>query len=203
MTAWRRSRDTGDPDAPIPAPRVIDERNAFIMHTMLQDVIQRGTAVRAKILNRSDLAGKTGTTNEADTWFNGYQRNLVATVWVGFSDHRPVGDSEFGSNTPLPIWIDFMRVALDGVPEDTRQQPAGVVTLKIDPRTGEPASPDEQNAIFEYFLAEHAPTANGTRSARHGLEFEAARRDRSTCSNAAHRWGIGARCSAVEITERS
>ncbi len=153
--------DTGDPDTPIPAPRVIDERNAFIMHTMLQDVIQHGTAVRAKILNRDDLAGKTGTTNEADTWFNGYQRNLVATVWVGFSDHRPVGDSEFGSNTPLPIWIDFMRVALDGVPEDTRQQPAGVVTMKIDPRTGEAATPDDQSAIFEYFLAEHTPTAAG------------------------------------------
>ena len=149
-------------DAPIPAPRVIDERNAFIMHTMLQDVIARGTAVRAKVLNRNDLAGKTGTTNEADTWFNGYQRNLVATVWVGFSDHRPVGDNEFGSNTPLPIWIDFMRVALDGVPEATRPQPPGVVTLKIDPRTGEPAASDDQNAIFEYFLAEHAPTSIGT-----------------------------------------
>jgi penicillin-binding protein 1A len=148
--------------APIPAPRVIDERNAFIMNTMLQDVIQRGTAVRAKTLNRGDLAGKTGTTNEADTWFNGYQRNLAATVWVGFSDHRPVGDSEFGSNTPLPIWIDFMRVALAGVPEDTRQQPAGVVTLKIDPRSGGPASPDDQGAMFEYFLAEHEPSASGT-----------------------------------------
>jgi penicillin-binding protein 1A len=147
---------------PIPAPRVLDERNAFIMHTMLQDVIRRGTAVRALALNRNDLAGKTGTTNEADTWFNGYQENLVATVWVGFSDHRPVGDNEFGSSTPLPIWIDFMKVALNGVPEATRVQPAGVITLKIDPKTGEPAPPDQQNAIFEYFLAEHAPTKRPT-----------------------------------------
>ena len=148
-----------DSNAPIPAPRVIDERNAFIMNTMLQDVVRRGTAVKARVLNRNDLAGKTGTTNEADTWFNGYQKSLVATVWVGFSDHRPVGDNEYGSSSPLPIWIDFMRVALDGVPEDVRPQPPGVVTLKIDPRTGEPALPDQQDAIFEYFLAEHAPTA--------------------------------------------
>jgi penicillin-binding protein 1A len=144
-------------DAPIPAPRVLDERNSFIMHTMLQDVVRRGTAVRARSLERSDLAGKTGTTNEADTWFNGYQESLVTTVWVGFDDHKPVGDNEYGSNTPLPIWIDFMHVALDGVPEATRVQPAGVITLKIDPRTGEPAPPDQRNAIFEYFLAEHAP----------------------------------------------
>ncbi len=149
-------------DAPIPAPRVLDEGNAFIMNSMLQDVIRRGTAIRAKSLNRNDLAGKTGTTNEADTWFNGYQKNLVASVWVGFSDHRPVGDNEYGSNSPLPIWMDFMKVALEGVPEETRQQPSDVVSLKIDPRTGEPASPDQQNALFEYFLADHAPTARAS-----------------------------------------
>jgi len=151
-----------NPDAPILAPRVLDEGNAFIMNSMLQDVIRRGTAIRAKSLNRNDLAGKTGTTNEADTWFNGYQKNLVASVWVGFSDHRPVGDNEYGSNSPLPIWMDFMKVALDGVPEETRQQPSDVVTLKIDPRTGEPASPDQQNALFEYFLADHAPTTRAS-----------------------------------------
>ncbi len=149
-------------DAPIPAPRVLDEGNAFIMNSMLQDVIRRGTAIRAKSLNRNDLAGKTGTTNEADTWFNGYQKNLVATVWVGFSDHRPVGDNEYGSNSPLPIWMDFMKAALEGVPEETRQQPSDVVTLKIDPKSGEPAPPDQQNAIFEYFLADHAPTSRPT-----------------------------------------
>ena len=149
-------------DAPIAAPRVIDEGNAFIMNSMLQDVIKRGTAIRARSLERNDIAGKTGTTNEADTWFNGYQKTLVATVWVGFSDHRPVGDNEYGSNSPLPIWMDFMKVALNGVPEEVRQQPPDVVTLKIDPRSGEPAPPDQQNAIFEYFLAEHAPTNRPT-----------------------------------------
>lgn len=149
-------------DTPIAAPRVLDERNAFIMNSMLQDVIKRGTAIRARELNRNDLAGKTGTTNEADTWFNGYQKTLVATVWVGFSNHAPVGDNEYGSNGPLPIWMDFMRVALQGVPEDTREQPPGVVTMKIDPKTGEPAPPDQQNAIFEYFLAEHVPSVRAT-----------------------------------------
>jgi penicillin-binding protein 1A len=153
--------DTGD-DAPIAAPRVLDERNAFIMNSMLQDVIKRGTAIRARELNRNDLAGKTGTTNEADTWFNGYQKTLVATVWVGFSNHAPVGDNEYGSNGPLPIWMDFMKVALKGVPEDVREQPPGVVTMKIDPRTGDPATPDEQNAIFEYFLAEHVPSGHAS-----------------------------------------
>ncbi len=149
-------------DAPIAAPRVIDAGNAYIMNSMLQDVIRRGTATRARSLNRSDLAGKTGTTNEADTWFNGYQKNLVATVWLGFSDHRPVGDNEYGSNSSLPIWIDFMKVALDGVPEATRPMPPDVVTLKIDPKTGQPAPPDQADAIFEYFLAGHVPASQPT-----------------------------------------
>jgi penicillin-binding protein 1A len=144
-------------DVPIIAERVLDERNAFIVHSMLQDVIRRGTGVRAKSLGRGDLAGKTGTTNEADTWFNGYHPNLVTTVWMGFSDHRPLGDVETGSRGPLPIWIEYMQTALDGIPEVTRAQPAGVLTMKIDPTTGQPASPDQSDAIFEYFIAEHAP----------------------------------------------
>ena len=149
---------TIDPvDIPIIAERVLDERNAFIIHSMLQDVVQRGTGVRAKSLGRGDLAGKTGTTNEADTWFNGYHPNLVTTVWMGFSDHRPLGDVETGSRGPLPIWIEYMQTALDGIPEVTRAQPAGVLTMKIDPKTGRPARPDQSDAIFEYFIAEHAP----------------------------------------------
>jgi penicillin-binding protein 1A len=140
-----------------PASRVIDARNAFIVTTMLQDVIRRGTGRRARELERDDIAGKTGTTNEADNWFNGFQSSLVATAWMGFSDHTPLGDNEYGSTGPLPVWIDFMRVALDGVPESQWLQPPGVVTMKIDPRSGEPAPPEQGDAIFEYFLAEHAP----------------------------------------------
>jgi len=152
-----------DPNPEIdPAPRVLDERNAFIMHSMLRDVIARGTGTKAKALNRSDLAGKTGTTNDAaDTWFNGYSpNNLVATVWVGFSNHDPLGAREFGSTTPLPIWIDYMSDALTDDQEYYPPQPQGVVTIKIDPETGERASPNQSNALFEYFFNEHTPERN-------------------------------------------
>ena len=141
-----------------PAVRVVDERNAFIMHSMLSDVIRRGTGRRALTLERDDLAGKTGTTDDAaDTWFNGYNPEVVTTVWVGFPDHSPLGRREYGSNTPLPIWIDYMDVALGERDESHPPQPPGVMTVKIDPETGELAANDQDEAIFEYFLAEYAP----------------------------------------------
>ena len=143
----------------IPAPQVIDERNAFIMDSMLRDVIKRGTGRRARSLGRDDLAGKTGTTNDAeDTWFNGYNHDLVASVWVGFSNQAPLGANAYGSNTPLPIWIDFMREALAGKEPANVYQPPGITTMKIDPQTGLAAPPDDRNAIFEFFFAEQAPT---------------------------------------------
>ena len=143
-----------------PAVRVVDERNAFIMHSMLGDVIRRGTGRRALALERDDLAGKTGTTNDAaDTWFNGYNPDVVTTVWVGFPNHSPLGEREYGSSTPLPIWIDYMDVALDERSESFPAQPPGVLTMKIDPATGELAASDQEEAIFEYFLAEYAPHA--------------------------------------------
>jgi penicillin-binding protein 1A len=146
------------PPVLIPAPRVIDERNAYIMHSMLQDVIRRGTGRRARSLERSDLAGKTGTTNDAaDTWFNGYNPDLVATVWVGFPNHQALGSREYGSTTPLPIWIDYMTTALAGARESFPNQPDGVVTMKIDPKTGVMAGVRDKDAIFEFFLAEHTP----------------------------------------------
>jgi len=142
----------------IPAPRVIDERNAWIMHSMLQDVIKRGTGRRARSLDRNDLAGKTGTTNDAaDTWFNGFTPELVATVWVGYPNHQALGRNEYGSTTPLPIWIEFMQTALAGVEESFPHQPPGIVTMKIDPRSGELAPARDADAIFEFFLNEYAP----------------------------------------------
>jgi penicillin-binding protein 1A len=142
----------------IAAERVIDERNAYIMNTMLQDVIRFGTGRRARVLERGDLAGKTGTTNEAaDTWFNGYNPDVVTTVWVGFPDHQPLGAREYGGNTPLPIWIEFMARALAGKPEKVASLPPGVVTMKIDRESGELATPQQADAIFELFLAEHPP----------------------------------------------
>lgn len=143
------------------APRVIDERNVFILHSMLRDVIQRGTGRRARALGREDIAGKTGTTNEAaDTWFNGYNDELVASVWVGFSDYRPVGRREYGSTTPLSVWMEFMGEALEGLPEHDRATPEGVAIVKIDPATGLAAAPGRPDAIVEYFLEETAPAAS-------------------------------------------
>ena len=142
------------------APQVVDERNVFILHSMLRDVIERGTGRRARTLERGDIAGKTGTTNEAaDTWFNGYNDDLVASVWVGFSDYRPLGRREYGSTTPLSVWMEFMEEALDGVPEHDRATPQGVAIVKIDPATGQAAAPDRPDAIVEYFLEETAPAA--------------------------------------------
>jgi len=142
----------------LPAPRVIDGRNAYIMQNMLQDVIRKGTGRRARSLGRSDLAGKTGTTNDAaDTWFNGFNMDLVATVWVGFPSHAPLGANAYGSNTPLPIWIEYMQTALAGVEERVPRQPPGVVTMKIDPVSGELAGAQRNDAIFELFLEEHTP----------------------------------------------
>ncbi len=140
------------------AQRVLDKDNAWLIHTMLQDVIRRGTGSKARALERSDIAGKTGTTNEAaDTWFNGYNPNLATSVWVGFSDYRPLGPREYGSTTPLPIWIDYMREALRDSPIISLEQPETVVSLKIDPETGLAARPGQPNALFEYFLEDFQP----------------------------------------------
>ena len=145
------------------AQRVLDERNAFIMQSMLRDVIKLGTGRRARALGRNDLAGKTGTTNDAsDTWFNGFNSSLVASVWVGFKDQEPLGRNAYGSNIPLPIWIDFMRDALDGVPEQMLPQPPGVVNLRIDRETGQPTYPSNPSALDEVFLAEFAPDPAAT-----------------------------------------
>ena len=151
----------GEP-APLPAdqvaPRVISAQNAYLMTDMMSDVIKRGTGRRALALGRSDIAGKTGTTNEArDTWFNGFTRNLVATVWVGFDQERPLGESEEGARTALPIWIQFMREALRGVAEQPRAMPDGLVTLRISPETGTLVSAENPDGVPEIFMASHLP----------------------------------------------
>jgi penicillin-binding protein 1A len=138
------------------APRIIDERIAYLMDSMLKDVVDKGTARLAKQLGRHDIGGKTGTTNgPRDTWFSGYNPNLAVTVWVGFDQNTLLGRKEFGSSAALPIWIDFMRSALEGVPDRLPRQPNGIVTVRIDPDTGKPAQPGAPDAIFEVFLDEH------------------------------------------------
>jgi len=108
------------------------------MNSLLRNVIQNGTGVRAKSLKRSDVAGKTGTTNDnVDAWFAGFQRQNVTVTWVGKDQPGPLGDKETGSKAALPIWIDYMRGALKGVPlEKTMSQPEGVTSILIDPKTG-------------------------------------------------------------------
>jgi penicillin-binding protein 1A len=128
------------------------------MTDMMSDVIRHGTGRRALALGRDDLAGKTGTTNKSiDTWFNGFTENLVATVWVGFDQEHPLGESEEGARTALPIWIAFMREALRGVPEERRAMPDGIVTLRISPQTGELVSDENPAGITEIFMANHLP----------------------------------------------
>lgn len=147
---------------PLPgAPRVMDERVNFIIDSILQDVIKKGTGRRALVLKRDDLAGKTGTTNgPMDAWFSGYNPDVVTTTWVGFDNYTPLGRREFGGTAALPIWINYMREALKGVPERSRRLPPGISYLRIDPETGLLAPADQRNAIFEYFRNEHLPEAS-------------------------------------------
>lgn len=141
------------------APRVMDERINYIINSILQDVITRGTGFRAKVLKRKDLAGKTGTTNgPMDAWFSGYSRDIVTTTWVGFDNYTPLGRREFGGTAALPIWIEYMREALKDTEEYTRPMPAGIATARIDPATGQLASSQQRNAQNEVFRSENMPT---------------------------------------------
>jgi len=140
------------------APRAIDERNAYLLADMMRDVVRRGTARRAQVLERDDIAGKTGTTNDNhDAWFCGFNANLVASVWVGFDEDAPLGAGEEGGRTAVPIWTQFMREALRGTASAPVPTPEGLVTVKISPQTGLLASADDPGAVFEIFLPDHLP----------------------------------------------
>jgi len=137
------------------AERAIDPRNAFVMTTLLKDVIRVGTATRALSLNRTDLAGKTGTTNEnVDAWFCGYNAALVGVAWIGFDQPRTLGANETGAVSALPMWIAYMQKVLKGTPEATLAQPDGIVTVKINPDTG---LRDDGSALSDYFYSEFPP----------------------------------------------
>ena len=144
-----------------PATRVIDPQTAFLIDSMLKDVILRGTGTKAKTLKRTDIGGKTGTTNgPRDAWFSGYSPHLVATAWVGFDDNSMIGRNEYGGSAALPIWIEFMKTALAGKPQLIRPQPNEIVMVKIDPKTGARVAPN-QPGIFEYFKTGTVPAAPG------------------------------------------
>jgi penicillin-binding protein 1A len=140
------------------APRVLSPQNVWVMNSMMRDVITQGTGRRALRLKRADLAGKTGTTNDQqDAWFSGFNQKLVTITWVGFDQLGPLGRRETGAGAALPMWIDFMRVALDGVPEEPLTQPDGLVTVRIDPESGLLASASQPGAVFETFRTDQVP----------------------------------------------
>jgi penicillin-binding protein 1A len=141
--------------APVAA---IDPASAYVLTNMLTSVVKSGTGKGALVLKRP-IAGKTGTSNRArDTWFVGYTPEMVAGVWVGFDDLRPLGRAETGGNTALPIWIEVMRSALGNRPAVDFPMPHGVVTAKIDPKTGKLAYENQPDAIDEVFLEGTVPT---------------------------------------------
>ncbi len=141
-------------------PRAVEARNAWIIGSMLEDVVRRGTGRGAGALGRDDLAGKTGTTNDGrDTWFAGYNADLVATAWIGFDQERSLGRGETGGSTALPMWGDFMGAALEGSPSSQLPQPPGLVTVRISAETGRLARAGEPGAIFETFRVGNAPAA--------------------------------------------
>src|SRR5215470_17781064 len=139
------------------AERVIDPRNAFIMTTMLRDVVRGGTAARAMQLGRQDLAGKTGTTNDnVDAWFCGFNAAEVAVAWIGFDQPKTLGANETGAVAALPTWMAFMGKVLKGVPEVPLVQPEGIVVAKINTDTGL-REVDDRTGLSEYFYVEFPP----------------------------------------------
>ena len=147
---------------PVYAKQIIDERTAYIMTSMLQDVIKRGTGRRALELGRSDIAGKTGTTNESkDSWFSGYNADVVTTVWAGFDQPQSLGRREYGGTVALPIWMKYMGDVLEGRPEHPPAEPEGLVTLRVDPHSGRAAAPGTPDAYFELFRLEESPPEMG------------------------------------------
>lgn len=143
---------------PAVAERIVDARTTYILTSMLQDVIKRGTGRRALAMGRGDIAGKTGTTNESkDSWFSGYNADYVTTVWVGFDQPESLGRHEYGGTVALPIWMTYMSAALKDKPEHVLPEPEGLLTLRIDPLSGRAAVPGTPNAFFELFKSEDSP----------------------------------------------
>ncbi len=147
----------------ISAPQVVNSQNVYIMTSIMRDVVRYGTGRKALKLGRKDLAGKTGTTNDQrDAWFSGFNRDVVTTVWVGFDKPQPLGTYETGAKAALPMWVDYMREALKGIPEKPLERPEGLVSVRIDPETGLLAGAGSTKAIFETFRTEYVPKKKTT-----------------------------------------
>ncbi|MBH97571.1 MAG: peptidase [Rhodospirillaceae bacterium] len=147
------------------AKRTISAQNAYLINDMMQDNVRRGTGRRAyRELGRDDLSGKTGTTNDSsDVWFAGYNGDLVTAAWIGFDQVRSLGTRETGASTALPMWIDYMREALDGAPSNVLPRPPGIIDVRINPETGLIADAGE-DSIFEKFRIDFAPQSESTQS---------------------------------------
>jgi len=177
--------DTAVTNAPRCAPRIISKQNAFLISQAMHSAIWgggswthktgwSGTGWRAQALDRRDLVGKTGTTNDSvDTWFSGFNRNVLTSVWVGFDnpgitlgrstynnnlDKSQISGAESGAKTAQPAWVDFMRAALDGMPEAPIELPEGLVSVRIDLETGLLSHKNDYTSRFEYFIKGTAPT---------------------------------------------
>lgn len=152
---------------PVPAgveAPAIDPRNAFIMTSMMGDVIRMGTGAKAMSLGRSDLSGKTGTTSEhVDAWFAGYQSSLVAVSWIGFDTPASLGAGETGAQAALPIWMDYMGRVLQSIPETSPKPPEGVISVMVDPTTGR-RDPGAQGHYADWFYVENLTNADGAAS---------------------------------------
>ncbi|WP_257279859.1 MULTISPECIES: penicillin-binding protein 1A [unclassified Endozoicomonas] len=140
------------------AESVMDRRVNYILNDIMRDVIWKGTGKRARVLERHDIGGKTGTTNDSkDAWFVGFNPDVLTSVWVGMDNFSSLGRWEFGANAALPIWISYMKTALADQPIRRLPQPAGIETVRIDPRTGQLAKQGDPEAIFEVFRKENTP----------------------------------------------
>jgi penicillin-binding protein, 1A family len=146
------------PSGQLTAPRTLDAVDDYLMWDMLHDVAVHGTGSATQALGRDDLAGKTGTTNNhEDAWFNGFGPNLVAIAWVGFDQPKNLGYGEYGSKAALPIWMDYMKTALAGVPQSPPKVPNGVTQVQIDPSNGKQVGPNFPNPLSEYVQSDHLP----------------------------------------------
>ena len=152
-----------EPAGEVQAPRVIEARNAYIMQSIMREVVSRGTARKAaEALERRDLAGKTGTTNnQLDAWFSGFNDYYVSSAWVGSDQLDPLGRGESGGVVALPMWISFMGSVMDGLPEVLPAEPAGITTVRIDAKSGEPTG-NSSGSMLEIFRSDRMP---GTRQA--------------------------------------
>ena len=167
----------GDAEAQL-ARRTVDPQSDFMLNSMLRDVTIRGTAAAVNALGRRDLGGKTGTSNdETDAWFNGYQATLAATAWIGYDNPAPLGRGEVGGRAALPMWMDFMRVALKGVPEQPMPRPAGMTEVRLNPDNGKLAWEGDVRVVYETLPLDRLPAEDDGSIPGHESEAGTAAQD--------------------------